>query len=157
MIAHYPRGAARAIADARANGMKPTGVVLVVLAGRFDYPNPTVYATPGETYRWDWLKGLSVVVLTDSKTHLKQILSDIELAEPYQLDVIDAERRRGWLVNCATPRFTKTVRWPRAWVEDWLGDGVWHLDLNNLKAVAVQAAEAARQAKPTFEPDAIWT
>lgn len=157
MMAPYPRGAARAIAHARANGMKPSGVVLVIVAGRFDYPNPMVYATPGEPYHWDWLKGLSVVVLTDSKTHLKQILSDIELAEPLQLDVIDAERRRGWSVTCASPRIIKTVSWPRAWVEDWLGDGVWHRALNNLKAVAVQAAAARRQAIPAFEPEVIWT
>lgn len=153
----YPRGAARAIADARAAGMKPSGVVVIVLAGHFDWPDPVVYATPGEAYCWDWVNGLSVVVLTDSKTHLKTILSDIELARPFQLDVIDAERRRGWLVTRATQRLVETVRWPRFLVDDWLGTGEWHRELERIKAEVGQAAEARRQAKPTFEPEAIWT
>jgi hypothetical protein len=152
----YPRGAARAIADARANGLKPAGVVLIVLAGHFDWPDPMVYATPGQSYRWDWLKGLSAVLLIDSKTRLGQIVSDIELAEPFQLDVIDAERRLGWLVNWATPQIIKSVRWPRFMVDDWLGTGDWHHELERIKASAVQAAEAKRQAKPTFEPEAVW-
>jgi hypothetical protein len=152
----YPRGAARAIADARANGLKPAGVVLIVLAGHFDWPDPMVYATPGQSYRWDWLKGLSAVLLIDSKTRIGEIVSDIERAEPFQLDVIDAERRLGWLVNWATPQVIKTVRWPRFMVDDWLGTGDWHRELERIKASAVQAAEAKRQAKPTFEPEAVW-
>ena len=152
----YPRGAARAIADARSNGLKPAGVVLIVLAGHFDWPDPMVYATPGQSYRWDWLKGLSAVLLIDSKTRLGQIVSDIERAEPFQLDVIDAERRLGWLVNWATPQVIKTVRWPSFMVDDWLGTGDWHRELERIKASAVQAAEAKRQAKPTFEPEAVW-
>jgi len=152
----YPRGAARAIADARANGLKPSEVVLIVLAGRFDWSNPTAYATPGQSYRWDWLKGLSVVLLIDSTTRLGQIVAEIERAEPFQLDVIDAERRLGWLVTWASPRGIKTVRWPRAWVDDWLGTGDWHRDLNRIKADAIRADDAKRQAKPTLEPEAIW-
>ena len=152
----YPRGAARAIADARANGLKPAGVVLIVLAGHFDWPDPMVYATPGQSYRWDWLKGLSAVLLIDSKTRIGEIVSDIERAEPFQLDVIDAERRLGWLVNWAKPQVIKTVRWPRFMVDDWLGTGDWHRELERIKASAVQAAEAKRQAKPTFEPEAVW-
>jgi hypothetical protein len=41
-------------------------------------------------------------------------------------------------------------------VDDWLGTGDWHHELERIKASAVQAAEAKRRAKPTFEPEAVW-
>ena len=152
----YPRGAARAIAEARANGMKPSGVVLIVLAGHFDWPDPMVYATPGQAYRWDWIRGLSVVLLIDSNTRLGEIVADIERDEPFQLDVVDANRRLGWLVNWATPRIIKFVRWPPHLVDAWRGTGDWHPQLELIKAETRQAAEAKHQAKPTFEPEAVW-
>lgn len=151
----YPRGAARAIAQARSGGLRPAGVVLIVLAGRFAWPNPQVYATPGQRYRWDWLKGLSAVVLIDSGTRLDSILPDIENAGPAQLDVIDHERLQGWMVLRTSPRL-ETVRWPRPWVEDWLGGQEWHQELNEIKAHASQQAEAQRRKQPTFEPEAVW-
>lgn len=151
----YPRGAARAIAEARTGGLRPAETVLIVLAGRFDWPNPTVYATPGQRYRWDWLKALSIVVLIDASTRLGSTLDDIYQAEPAQLDVIDAERGLGWLVTFTHPRL-QTVRWPRGQVVDWLGDGRWHRELNEMKEQARQQAELLRRMAPTVEVEAVW-
>lgn len=151
----YPRGAARAIAEARSRGLRPADLVLISLAGGADWSNPTVYATPGQRYRWDWLKGLNAVVLIDASTRLNDILNDIESAGPAQLDVIDHERRKGWMVLRTTPSL-QTLRWPQSQVKDWLGDQEWHQGLNELKAQATRQAEAQRDMKTTFEPEAIW-
>ena len=50
MKLQYPPGAARAIAENRANGLKPAETVLIVLAGRFDWPNPQVYVDSRQAY-----------------------------------------------------------------------------------------------------------
>lgn len=151
----YPGGAARTIAEARADGLRPSELVLISLAGRIDWSNPQVYATPGQRYQWDWLRGLNAVVLVDASTRLNDILQDIESAGPAQLDVVDHERRKGWMVLRTRPSL-QTVRWPRYQVEDWLGDQEWHQGLNQLKAQAIKKAEAQRDMKTTFEPEAIW-
>ncbi len=141
----YPGGDARAIADDRANGMKLSGVVLIVLAGHFDWPDPTVYATPGQSYRWDWLRGLSVVMLIDSKTCHGEMVADIESAEPLQLDMIDIERRLGWTVTGVWSKEIKTVRWTRFMVDDWLGAGSWHREIDRIKVEARPDVEAKSQ------------
>ena len=152
----YPRGDAYAIADARAKGLKPAGVVLVVLAGRFHWDNPTVYANPEQSYRWDWLRGLSVVVLMDSKTRLGKLLADILGAKPGQLDVIDHERKLGWLVLEAIPRLVK-VRWATSWVVDWLDDCRMHDALHTIKHEAAKKEAAERAAKALVrEVEAEW-
>jgi hypothetical protein len=149
----YPRGAARAIAESRANGLKPAETVLIVLAGTFDWPNPQVYLNPHQAYRWDWLRGLHAVALIDSKIRLGNTLQDIDRAEPSQLDVIDIERRCGWMVLTTRPRI-RTIRWPVAWVADWLGPCIWHQDLNRIKADSRRFA--AHCQTPTFEPEPVW-
>lgn len=159
----YPRGAARSIAEAREAGFRPAQVVLIVLAGRFDWPNPTVYATPGQRYRWDWLKGLHVVILIDSKTRLDGILRDIlykgpnYMGGPDQVDLIDHERRLGWTVLRVEPDLQK-VQWPKGRVEDWLSDDQpWHRDLNEIKETARRQAEEQRRSEPIFEePKGFW-
>jgi len=152
----YPRGDARAIANARTQGMKPAGAVEVVLTGDwFDSANPVVYADQDRIYRWDWLAGLSVVLLIDSKTRLDRILADIDRVNPDQIDVIDQERRLGWLVLSTKPRI-KTIRWQPAWVADWLDGGDWHQELTQTKTNALKAADAIRKAKPIFQPEVIW-
>lgn len=151
----YPRGAARAIAEARANGLKPAELVLISLAGSVDWPNPLVFATPGQRFRWDWLKGLSVVVLIETNTRLDNILQDINSAEPMQLDVVDRERGLGWMVLCTNPRL-QTVRWPRYQVEDWLGNQEWHQEINYLKARANLQTETQRNLEKAFMAEAIW-
>lgn len=152
----FPRGDARAIADARAKGMKPAGAIEIILAGGWlDSPNPKVYVEPDLDYRWDWLKGLPVVLLIDSKTRLDSILSAIDRAAPAQIDVIDRERCLGWQICFTKPRI-KAVRWQRAWVQDWLGDGDWHRDLAKAKTDALLDAKAQQQDKHTFEQEAIW-
>lgn len=152
----YPGGAARAIAQARASGLKPAEIVLIDLAGKSDWPNPTVYADPSKRYCWDWIKGLSVVVLINASTRLGTILSDIEDAEPAQTDVIDTERRLGWLINATRPKL-KTVRHPAAWLDDWLGPCTWHRDLKHAKEAALQlAAERAQQHQEILELEPVW-
>ena len=150
----YPRGAARAIAESRANGLKPSETVLVVLAGTFDWPNPQVYLNPQQSYRWDWLRGLNAVVLIDSKTRLGNTLQDIDRAEPTQLDVIDTERVLGWLVLRTTPSI-RTVRWPRACVADWLGPRDWHRNLNDAKDNCSKHPAITKQ-QIEHLPEAIW-
>lgn len=153
---HFPRGDARAIANARAKGLKPAGAVEIVLAGdRFDSANPVVFADQDRIYRWDWVSGLNVVLLIDSKTRLDRILADIDRANPEQIDVIDRERRLGWLITCTKPRI-RTVRWPTAWVADWLDGQAWHQELAKTKADAIQAANAKQAANPVSESEAIW-
>lgn len=152
----FPRGDARAIADARAKGLKPAGAVEIILAGGWsDSPNPMVYADADTAYRWDWLKGLSAVLLIDSKTRLDNILPAIDRAIPAQIDVIDRERCLGWLICSTLPRIM-TVRWPRSWVLDWLEDGAWHQDLAKAKTQGLVDAKAKQQDKPTFEQEAVW-
>lgn len=155
-ILQYPRGDARAIADARAKGLRPAGAVEIVLAGGwFESENPVVYADHDRTYRWDWVDGLSVVLLIDSKTRLDRILADIDRANPDQIDVIDRERRLGWMITFTKPQI-KTIRWPSAWVSDWLDGGNWHQELAKTKTDALQAARIKQADKAIFEPEAIW-
>ncbi len=124
----YPVNAP-AIAEARANGMRPSGPLLVVMSGTFDFDNATVLARAGTRYRWDWVRALpSVIVLIGRDTKLGTILADIEEHQPNQLDVIDHERGLGWMVTATRPSL-KTVRWQRWQVADWLGDQQWHLKL----------------------------
>jgi hypothetical protein len=152
----YPHGDARAIANARAQGMKPAGAVEVILAGdKIDDSGPNVFVDQDRIYRWDWLVGLNAVLLIDSKTKLDRILADIERAGPSQIDVIDRERRLGWLVLSVKPRI-KTVRWPSSWTADWLDRGDWHPGLARDKTNALRAAEAVCKAKPIYEPEVIW-
>lgn len=129
----YARGA-YAIAQARANGMRPNGPVIVVLNGEEPYcSNAVVYADPSESYRWDWVVGLpNIVVLIGKDTRLGTVLSDIEACGPGQLDVIDTDRGIGWMVLFAKP--LKTLTLPRHMVLDWLGEGIWHKEFNDLKA-----------------------
>lgn len=150
----YPRGDARAIAQARSRGLKPTETVLIVLAGQHDWPNPQVFADPTRSYRWDWLRGLNVVVLIAADTRVGNILSQIDQAEPAQIDVIDFERSKGWLVLSTKPRL-QTVRWPAHQVADWLGPGTWHADLKQIKDRALQEA-AVKQRRPKFDPEPVW-
>lgn len=150
----YPRGAARAIANARAGGLKPSEVVLVVLSGNHEWPNPQVFAEPAKEYRWDWLRGLNVVLMISASTRLGDILAQIDQAEPAQIDVVDFERSKAWQVLFTRPRL-KTVRWPQAWVQDWLGQCTWHSELNQLKTEAKQEA-AAKKPQSTFEPEPVW-
>lgn len=152
----FPRGDARAIANARAEGLKPAGAVEVVLAGDWhDSTNPVVYADHDRIYRWEWLAGLSVVLLIDSKTRLDRIIADIDRANPDQINVLDRERRLGWSVTSTKPRI-RTVRWPSAWVADWLAGGNWHQELAKAKEDAFQAARVKQAATAIFETEAIW-
>ncbi len=129
----YPKGAEQ-IAEARANGMRPEGPVIVVLHGQPEWDNAMVYANPAFPYRWDWVRGLpSVVVLIGKDTKLGRTLIDIEESGPDQLDVIDTDRGLGWMVLFTKPRL-RTVSWPAMTVADWLGDQAWHKALNAEKA-----------------------
>lgn len=148
----YPQGDAYAIAQARQRGMQPSEVVTVVLGGKFRFSSPTVYADASKAYRWDWLAGLSLVVLTNSATPLGSVLHDIDAARPSQIDVIDFERVLGWNICRVQP--LETVRWPRAWVQDWLGDGALFRDLEDIKALAASKIHAERERRA--QQDALY-
>jgi hypothetical protein len=150
----YPRNA-YGIAQARANGMRPAGPLVVVLNGSTpEWDNAMVYADPGKTYRWDWIRGLSVVVLIGAKTRLRSILSDIESGQPDQIDVIDTDRQLGWMVTFTRPKL-RTVKWPKSQVMDFLGDCSWHLDLEQIKAKSKQQADE-KKPQPTFDLEPVW-
>jgi hypothetical protein len=150
----YPRNA-HGIVQARANGMRPAGPLVVVLNGSTqEWDNAMVYADPGKAYRWDWIRGLGVVVLIGADTRLQSILSDIEACQPCQIDVIDTDRQMGWMVLFTRPKI-RTRDWPKAWVLDWLGDCKWHRDLEQIKAKSKQQA-AAKQPQPTFDLEPVW-
>lgn len=130
----YPRNAGP-IVEARAHGMKPAGLLIVVMTPRYEQlPNDAhVFIDAGQRYRWDWARGLeNVIVAIDASTKLGTLLEDLEDAKVDQIDVVDVERRLGWMVCFANP--LRTVRWPRKQTEDWLGDGEWHADLAQVKA-----------------------
>lgn len=124
--APYPQGDARSIAVARANGLAPAFTVLISMVGRMPWKNPQVFVEAGKRYRWDWLKGLGAVLLVKPGCELGGLLADIEKEYPSQLDVIDVERRAGWLINWASPGRIVSTRWPQAFVDDWLGAQVHH-------------------------------
>jgi hypothetical protein len=150
----YPRNAF-GIVQAKANGMHPAGPLVVVLNGSTpEWDNAMVYADPGMAYRWDWIRGLGVVVLIGAETRLHSILSDIETGQPGQIDVIDTERKLGWLVLFTKPKL-RTVKWPQHQVMDWLGDCSWHHDLEQIKAKSKQQT-AAKEPQPTFDLEPVW-
>jgi hypothetical protein len=126
MILPYPRNC-QPIVLARANGMRPADPVLVVCTDQYraHRDSAVVYIDAEQGYRWDWVRGMHIVVLIEAETKLGGTLDAINREEPSQLDVVDVERGLGWLVNFTHPRLS-TVRWPDAWARDWLGDGAWH-------------------------------
>lgn len=143
----YPRGAARSIADARVNGMRPSSAVLIIAGGeRVDWEAcPTSYVDAGTAYQWDWVRGLNVVVQIVPSTRLGTLLMDIERHDPSQIDVLDQERRVGWLVTRTKPTL-QTIRWPRHWAADWLDGGDWHRELNQIKTEAREREILKKQA-----------
>lgn len=112
------------IVKAREKGLRPAGPLIVVATDCYaELPDDAhVYVDAGKCYRWDWIKGLShVVVVIDSRSKLGALVADLEAANPSQVDVIDVERRLGWQVISAKPgRPIRTVSWPASWVEKWL-------------------------------------
>jgi hypothetical protein len=151
---HYPTGDAENIAKARLRGLKPAGTVLIVLCDRQDCSNPQVFPEIGTAYRWDFLKGLCVVVMKNQIHDVAGLLQDIERTEPAQIDLIDIDTGEGWMVLFANP--LKTLRLPAHQVADWLGAGQWHRDLQSIKDRARLTAAAGKQ-KPKYEPEAVWS
>jgi hypothetical protein len=141
----YPRNA-HPIVEARARGLKPAGPLLVVATSQYQrLPDDAhVFVEPERLYRWDWVRGLdNIVVLVDASTKLGSLLVDLEEAHVGQIDVVDVERRLGWMVGFAQPLCT--IRWPAVLVEDWLGHGGWHTGLARDKAEGdARAAEKWR-------------
>ena len=133
--APYPLGDARSIAMARANGLAPAETVMVSMVGRLPWPNPTAHVEAGKRYRWDWVKGLGVVLVINAGSKLDGLLADIDRQGPKQLDVIDIERRAAWLINGIHPRLS-TCRWPQSFVDDWLGPQVHHIAIRRATAEA---------------------
>lgn len=121
MNLQLPRNAWEVV-KARQNGLKPAGPLIVVMTERYhQLPDDAhVYADGGKAYRWDFVKGLDVVVAIDASIKLGNLLADINFHEPAQIDVIDVERELGWLVLSANPNRLKTSKWPKYWVQKWL-------------------------------------
>ncbi|MDD0812981.1 hypothetical protein PSQ20_21780 [Curvibacter sp. RS43] len=157
--APYPLGDARSIAEARFKGMAPAQTVLISMVGRLPWPNPTVFVQADKRYRWDWLCGLGVVLLVNPECKLGGLLADIEVHRPSQLDVIDVDRRTGWLINWAIPGRIVSTRWPQAFVDDWLGSNSLHRELEGIKAQAAAEAKCKAQEaviEAAFEVEVVW-
>jgi hypothetical protein len=115
--------------------LKPAGPLLVVMTDRYQrLPDDAhVFVDAERPYRWDWARGLgNVVLVVDAKAKLGSLLIDLEKVDVGQIDVVDVERRIGWMVGFAEP--LSTIRWPDVLVEDWLGHGGWHDGLARDKA-----------------------
>ena len=152
----YPRNALW-IVQTRSNGMRPAGPLIVVLNDSTPkWDNAIVYADPDKSYRWDWIRGLpNVVVLIGAKTRMTTMLTDIEFGQPGQIDVIDTDRKLGWMLHFTKP-YLKTRMWSKALVEDWLGDCSWHFDLEQIKAKSTQQV-AAKRSQQTYDQEPVWT
>lgn len=136
---------AEPIIAARRKGLKPAGPVLVCLTSMYRplKGDAIVYAKQDESYDWSWTKGLtSVVVLVDASTKLGSLLSDIEAHKPEQIDIVDVEKRRGWMLLSAS--HLVSIDWDQALVEDWLGYGDWHRELQQIKADGIKRVAAER-------------
>jgi hypothetical protein len=154
---HYPPGDGETIAKARLRRQKPAETVLIALTGRQDVPNPQVFPEIGTTYRWEFLKGLGAVVLKNQNHDLSMLaglLQDIDGAHPAQLDLVDIDAGRGWMVLFTNP--LRTVRWTAHQVADWLGDGEWHRELQSLKHRSRELAAAIEKQKSKFEQEPVW-
>lgn len=91
-----PRNA-RQIAEARANGMRPAGMVLVSLIGDVPWPETTVYADPASRYDWRFLVGLpAAIVVRPGIDAMATIRAVFEASLPHGGGypwLVDAERR----------------------------------------------------------------
>ena len=117
----YPRNA-QPIVDARASGLRPEGPVLVDTTGGFKRlpDDAMVYVDDGKSCRWDFVAGLFVVVLVTPETsHLDALIRDIDSGHPEQIDVVDVQRRKGWML-VLPPHLKPVVKWPASTVEEWL-------------------------------------
>lgn len=124
IAAQYPRNA-WPIVQARANGMRPQGPVIVIMTDQYEAlpDDANVYADSGQKYRWDWCKGLTVVVVVDSKTKLDSMLGEIEVGpglNAAQLDVVDVEREQAWSVLSVKHGRLNAQPWPAGWARHWL-------------------------------------
>ncbi|WP_342620838.1 hypothetical protein [Rhodoferax sp. GW822-FHT02A01] len=150
----YPPGDAEGIAGARLQGMKPADTVLVCLCDKQDCTNPQVFPEIGASYRWDFIKGLRVIVLKNKIHDVAELLHDIERSGPSQLDLIDVETQQGCLILFTKP--LKTVVWPVNWVRDWLSSGDWHRELQKAKDVACHQAAIQKKLQSKEVPEAVW-
>jgi len=118
----YPRNA-QSIVAARAAGMKPAGPLMVVMTKKYhQLPDDAhVYVDAGQKYRWDWIRGLlNVVVVIDAGTKFGNLLHEIQVNDPLELDLVDCERRKAWKV-CLTYPQLRTAKWTPGEVRTWLG------------------------------------
>lgn len=86
------------IARARAEGMRPAGMVVVSLVGDVPWPETTVYAEPGKRYDWRFLAGLPVaIVVRPGIEALRTIAEIFDLTVPLRGGypwLVDIERRQ---------------------------------------------------------------
>jgi len=117
----YPRNA-QSIVAARAQGLKPSGPLMVVMTKKYHQidGDAHVYADACQQYRWDWVRGLlSVVIVIDAATKFSNLPHEIQMNDPLELDIVDCERLKGWKV-CLTYPQLRTVKWPSGQARSWL-------------------------------------
>jgi hypothetical protein len=153
----YPPGDAENIAKARLRRQRPAGTVLIALTGRHDVSNPQMFPEIGKAYRWDFLKGLGVVVLKNQNHDLSMLVSllqDIDDAQPAQLDLVDINAGKGWMVLFTNP--LRTIRWTEHQVTDWLGGGEWHRELQAIKDRSRELTAAIEKQKSKVKQEPVW-
>lgn len=97
MAAPLPRNA-WPIARARAEGMRPAGMVLVSLVGDTLWPDTTVYADPGKRYDWTFLIGLPAAIVVRPGIDAEWTIRDVfEVTLPFRAGypwLVDIEREQ---------------------------------------------------------------
>lgn len=119
MVDNLPRNARR-IARARAEGMRPVGMVLVSLIGDTPWPETTVYADPGKRYDWAFMRGLpAAIVVRPGMDAMPTIRGVFEESLPFGAGypwLVDVERQQlSSVVDIAPLKLWPTARGGHYW------------------------------------------
>lgn len=102
------------IIAARANGMKPADMVLIGLADKMQTNNPAVYAKPGLSYDWRWVRKLDVCLYVNDADDWSSIATDIAKQHPAYFALWNYEG--GWGAQVFTiPRADDVTRPVATW------------------------------------------
>lgn len=119
MAGNLPRNA-WPIAKARAEGLRPAGMVVVSLVGDTPWPETTVYADPGKRYDWGFLTGLpTAIVVRPGMDAMPTIRAVFEASLPFGAGypwLVDVERQQlSSVVEVAPLKLWPTSRGGHYW------------------------------------------
>lgn len=136
---------AQPIIDARLQGLKPDGLVLVSMAGNVLADNQVVRAVPAVTYDWRWVRGLEICVYVDECCEWVPTLKAIAKQRPAYLAIWNSAAKWGARVFLVpTPEEVEKPMRLWTWELDFL---VW-LDFQNDDFVACRTYERDERGMP---------